>query len=108
MSVSLPARARTTSGSPTRVDAADRAAASPSRTADSVPAAREGRPKPDRGPSRPRPARRERKASDVVTDAWEGPPVVLRADGIECYSPSEWRRRFGQPPIAYGQISNDA
>ncbi len=47
-------------------------------------------------------------ASAVVTDAWEGPPVVLRADGIECYSPSEWRRRFGQPPIAYVQISNDA
>lgn len=95
-------------GEAPRVDAAlSVAPASPSRTA-AVLAVREGRLKTDRGPSSTRTARRERMASDVVTDPDDGPPVVLRADGLECYSPSEWRRRFGTPGICYGQISNDA
>lgn len=88
-------------GEAPRVDAAlSVAPASPSRTA-AVLAVREGRLKTDRGPSSTRTARRERMASDVVTDPDDGPPVVIRADGLECYSPSEWRRRFGTPGICY-------
>ena len=41
-------------------------------------------------------------ASDVVTDQ----PAA--GSGMALYTIEEWHAKFGKPPIAYGQIENDA
>lgn len=62
----------------------------------------------DDGPSTTTHPNWERTDSELlVTEPVEGPLVVTRHDGIECYRIDEWWRRFGRPPVFHTILDND-
>lgn len=62
----------------------------------------------DDGPSTTTHPNWERMDSELlVTEPVEGPLVVTRHDGIECYRIDEWWRRFCRPPVFHTILEND-
>lgn len=64
-------------------------------------------PKLDGGPSTTTPNWERMDSLLLVTEPVEGPLVVTRPDGVECYRIDEWIRRFGRPPVAYTILEDD-
>lgn len=61
----------------------------------------------DDGPSTTTPNWERTDSELLVTELVEGPLVVTRPDGIECYRIDEWHRRFGRPRVFHTILEDD-
>ncbi len=61
----------------------------------------------DDGPSTTTPNWERMDSELLVTEPVEGPLVVTRPDGTECYRIDEWWRRFGAPRVFHTILEDD-